>query len=82
MRSIQPTEARKQFFSLGAMASREPLLVLASVPFLVLPVESVLGEAGRIPGVRLAPAHAFRLPPAIQGPGGTSLADIVSEGRR
>ncbi len=82
MRSIQPTEARKQFFSLGSLARQEPLLVTASTPFLVVPVETMPGTPGQIPGVRFAPPHAFRLPEAIEGPGGKSLSEIVSAGRR
>ena len=82
VRSIQPTEARKLFFTLGRLARQEPLLVTAATPFLVMPVETLLGTPGQLPGVCLAPPHAFRLPEAIQGPGGKSLSEIVSEGRR
>ena len=82
MRSIKPTEARKQFFTLGNLAKQEPLLVTASTPFLVMPVETMLGTPGQIPGVHFALPHAFRLPDAIQGPKGKSLSEIVSEGRR
>ncbi len=85
MRSIQPTEARKQFFSLGTLALQEPLLVTASTPFLVMPVETLLGAPGQIPGVRFAPTRPFVLPKSIRGPGaqsGKSLSDLVSESRR
>jgi hypothetical protein len=56
--------------------------VTASTPFLVVPVETMPGTPGQIPGVRFAPPHAFRLPEAIEGPGGKSLSEIVSAGRR
>jgi len=84
MRSIQPTEARKRFFTLGSLARQEPLLVTASIPFLIVPVETMLGIPGRIPGVHLVPAHPFKLPGTIKGPAGAgkSLSQIVSEGRR
>ena len=84
MRSIQPTEARKQFFTLGTLARQEPLLVTASVPFLIVPVESMIAVPGQLPGVRLVPAHPFRLPDTIKGSTGPgrSLSEIVSEGRR
>ena len=82
MRAIQPTEARKQFFSLGTLARQEPLLVTASTPFMVVSVETMLGTAGQIAGVRFAPSHPFALPGAIKGPGGKSLSEIVSKGRR
>ena len=82
MRTIQPTEARKQFFTLGNLAKQEPLLVTASTPFMVVSVETILGTSGQIPGVRFAPPHPFQLPAAIRGPVGKSLSEIVSEGRR
>ena len=82
MRSIQPTEARKQFFTLGTLAKEEPLLVTASTPSLITSVESMLGTLGQMPGVRLVPSHPFRLPEAIDGPEGKALSEIVSEGRR
>ena len=82
MRSIQPTEARKQFFTLGNLAREEPLLVTASTPFLIMPVEGMLVPPGRLPGVTYAPAHPFRLPGTIEGPGGKDLSDLVIEGRR
>lgn len=82
MRAIQPTEARKQFFSLGALARQEPLLVTAATPFMVVSVETIVGTPGQIPGVRFALPHPFALPGAIKGPGGKSLSELVSEGRR
>lgn len=82
MRAIQPTEARKRFFTLGNLARQEPLLVTASTPFMVVAVETLLEPPGQIPGVRFAPPHPFELPRAIKGPGGKSLSEIVSEGRR
>ena len=82
MRTIQPTEARKNFFSLGTMAREEILLVTASTPFFVMPVEPPSASSELIPGVRFAPPHPFRLPEVLEGPGGKSLSDLVSEGRR
>jgi hypothetical protein len=82
MRSIQPSEARRKFFSLGTLAKEEVLFVTASTPFLIMPVEAVLGAGEPIPGVQYAPVHPFRLPATIDGPGGKSLSDLVVEGRR
>ena len=82
MRAIRPTEARKQFFTLGNLAKVEPLLVTASTPFLIVSTESMLAIPGQISGVHFATPHPFRLPGAIKGPGGKSLTDLVSEGRR
>ena len=82
MRTIQPTEARKHFFTLGDLAREDSLLVTASTPFLIVAVTTVLEPAGQIPGVHLAPPHPFRLPGILEGPGGKNLSDLVSEGRR
>ncbi len=82
MRAIQPTEARKKFFTLGNLAQQGPLLVTAATPFMVVAVETMLEIPGQIPGVRFTPPHPFSLPGAIKGPGGKSLSELVSEGRR
>ncbi len=42
---LSPTEARKQFFHLGELAAREPVLVPASIPFIVMPVTSLSAPA-------------------------------------
>lgn len=85
MRSIQPTEARKKFFSLGTMARQEPLLVTASTPFMIVPIDALLMSPGPAPihGIEFAPSQPFRLPEPITGPkDGKSLSTLVSEGRR
>lgn len=68
MRSIQPTEARKRFFTLGNLAQQEPLLVTASVPFLILPVESMLGIPGKFPGYALCLPTPSSCPAPSRGP--------------
>jgi hypothetical protein len=44
---LSPSEARKQFFHLGELAAKEPVLVPTSIPFIVTSVSGLAAGAPR-----------------------------------
>jgi hypothetical protein len=69
MHILQPSEARRQFFHLGELAANGPLLVNATVPFVVMPLGWGLGPGPTAP--RPEPHHAD-----LDLLGGLALGDL------
>lgn len=72
MMTLQPSDARRHFFHLGELAAKGPLLVTASKPFVVVPLDWLVD---RLPApLAREPRHVD-----LELLGGLGLEDVVLE---